>query len=424
MTQKVHLLGGKWRWIIPAAVLAGPAAFYLAYRVRPRDPERTPKQARPWQVKAYSTLPLKAMSRAWGRVNNIELPLWMRAHAFKFYSWLFNVNLDEIADKDLTHYKNLSDFFYRRLVDGARPIGKAPLVSPSDGTILQFGRIVDNRIEQVKGVSYSLEAFLGAPDEAPHRHTSPPPEVDTEFFEYQEDDIERHHEFAQLNGISYTIDKMVGKAGDATTQQGDVSTKEDSASTVSAVVRDMWLPKRTTENEEENLFYAVIYLSPGNYHRFHSPASWVVQLRRHYVGELFSVAPYFQNRLTNLFCLNERVALLGRWRYGFFSMTPVGATNVGSIRINFDRYLRTNTKYVEEADTKIKARKSECFEATYASASPVLQGHPLTPGQEMGGFRLGSTIVLIFEAPKNLHFLVQKGDKVQVGQPLADLSVT
>lgn len=28
--------------------------------------------------------------------------------------------------------------------------------------------------------------------------------------------------------------------------------------------------------------------------------------------------------------------MLGRWRHGFFSMIPVGATNVGSIRVNFD----------------------------------------------------------------------------------------
>lgn len=84
------------------------------------------------------------------------------------------------------------------------------------------------------------------------------------------------------------------------------------------------------------LFFCVIYLAPGDYHRFHSPTNWVVQKRRHFAGELFSVSPYFVKLLQNLFVLNERVVLLGKWKYGFFSMTPVGATNVGSIHINFD----------------------------------------------------------------------------------------
>ena len=54
-------------------------------------------------------------------------------------------------------------------------------------------------------------------------------------------------------------------------------------------------------------------------------------------GELFSVSPWVAKRVENLFVLNERVAMLGRWRHGFFGMVPVGATNVGSIKINFDQ---------------------------------------------------------------------------------------
>lgn len=61
-----------------------------------------------------------------------------------------------------------------------------------------------------------------------------------------------------------------------------------------------------------------------------------------FLGELFSVSPYMLKMLPDLLALNERVALLGRWRYGFFSMIPVGATNVGSIRINFDKVFKMN----------------------------------------------------------------------------------
>ena len=192
------------------------------------------------------------------------------------------------------------------------------------------------------------------------------------------------------------------------------------------------------------LYYCVIYLAPGDYHRFHSPVSWVVESRRHFAGELYSVSPYLQRTLPDLFTLNERVVLLGRWKYGFFSYTPVGATNVGSIVINFDRELRTNSLLTDTLADKAAeeaAERGEPYsgyaEATYTSASSVLGGHALKRGEEMGGFQLGSTIVMVFEAPKGKRpsfdegFLgdgterrggwkwnIEKGMKVRVGEKL------
>lgn len=50
-----------------------------------------------------------------------------------------------------------------------------------------------------------------------------------------------------------------------------------------------------------------------------------------------SVNPGVARWVKELFCLNERVVLRGQWQHGFFSLTAVGATNVGSIRVYFDQ---------------------------------------------------------------------------------------
>ena len=120
-------------------------------------------------------------------------------------------------------------------------------------------------------------------------------------------------------------------------------------------------------------------------------------------------------------------------------MVPVGATNVGSIKINFDQArakfffffwficccASLNGFYVNQAlRTNVRGRPpppGTYTEAVYSAASPILNGQPLRPGQEMGGFCLGSTIVLVFEAPPSFEFGVKAGQKVRVGQKLGDI---
>lgn len=83
--------------------------------------------------------------------------------------------------------------------------------------------------------------------------------------------------------------------------------------------------------------------------------------------------------------------------------------------MNFDESLRTNT------GRRRRVSPGSFAEATYANASPLLRGQPLRPGQEMGGFRLGSTVVLVFEAPPSFTFDVKVGQKVKVGERIGDL---
>lgn len=460
------------------------------------------KMQGPWTVYVIGALPLNAISRAWGWANNLTLPVWFRPFGFKLYAFIFGCNLDEMKDPDLTHYRSLGEFFYRELKEGARPVDDSILVSPADGKVLHFGEIAGRRVEQVKGITYSLDALLGVTSS---------PEATEKVIGNSQDDSDHEHlddrQFASVNGIDYSLDELLGDeksksalpdqnetpkrkafwkkfvkasywkswikrspaqgsnttgipaAGDESgsdesydeahddNDEDDVQRKDEAALIKKPTqIDDAGMPEPDTPEvlgryanvayemgvgalppllqphshgqkgvkEGNKLFFCVIYLAPGDYHRFHSPTNWVAERRRHFRGELYSVSPYMARRLSNLFVLNERVALLGRWRHGFFGMVPVGATNVGSIRINFDKALRTNVRMQ-------RYLAGTYSEASYSGASKLLGGQPLAAGDEMGGFLLGSTIVLVFEAPNEFRFDLKPDQKVKVGQRLGDV---
>jgi phosphatidylserine decarboxylase len=417
-----------------------------------------------------STLPLKALSRLWGRFNELEIPYYLRVPGFKLYSWIFGVNLSEVADPDLHNYPNLAKFFYRTLKPGARPLDSNlnAVLSPADGKVIQFGVIEHGEVEQVKGVTYSLDALLGDRSPTPSTSGTSTPQSNMASSpssphpspgrsrDGDEEIIRADEEFAQVNGISYTLPNLFSGPHDAKQLHkkkilADQSLPSESSSeaevradlALSEDSRPWWAPRST--KTPTALYYCVIYLAPGDYHRFHSPVSWVVTSRRHFAGELYSVSPYLQRTMPGLFTLNERVVLLGRWRWGFFSYTPVGATNVGSIVVNFDKELRTNSLLTDTAADRAAeeaAERGEPYsgfaEATYENASAILGGHALKRGEEMGGFQLGSTIVLVFEAPKSRRttsldqgyfgnreggwkWKIEKGQKVKVGQAIGEV---
>ncbi len=43
------------------------------------------------QVQVMSTLPLKAISRIWGKFNELDIPYYLRVPGFRLYSFLFGV---------------------------------------------------------------------------------------------------------------------------------------------------------------------------------------------------------------------------------------------------------------------------------------------------------------------------------------------
>ena len=167
----------------------------------------------------------------------------------------------------------------------------------------------------------------------------------------------------------------------------------------------------------------VIYLSPGDYHRFHSPAIHQGHFRRHIAGYLSPVKPSYVNKHRDVFKNNERVNIFGDWKDGndFFFTSFVGALNVGSILLDFDEDVATNCykpidPYYEDKSymagleypldyylTEMKPEGSISFEK----------------GEMTGRFEMGSTIVLIYEcnSSKTASF-IKEGDAVRLGQQI------
>jgi phosphatidylserine decarboxylase len=155
------------------------------------------------------------------------------------------------------------------------------------------------------------------------------------------------------------------------------------------------------KSETTSLYQAVVYLSPSDYHRFHSPADWSISHRRHFPGALCSVQPSVVAAFPGLFHTNERVAFFGTWKHGFMAMVAVGATNVGSIVADFDPELKTN-----------HLGKTPEYEHEVEYGTPI----SFKKGDDVGFFNFGSTMVVIFEAPSDLD--LRPSETVKMGQPL------
>jgi phosphatidylserine decarboxylase len=131
-----------------------------------------------------------------------------------------------------------------------------------------------------------------------------------------------------------------------------------------------------------DLYAVVLRISPRDCHQFFSPTEWTIEDRRDIAGRLSWLNSPSDG---SGYSQNERIALVGSWEHGFFSLTAIGACGVGSIAL----------------------RDEICV-----SQVSVDRGHSL------GGFRMGSAMVVVFEAPSSFDLSVQKGHILRAGQPL------
>lgn len=296
------------------------------------------KQAVRWDFVGVS------LSKFWGKINSRPLPIWARKPIYEMWGRVFGCNMEEVREP-LHTYPTLSAFFARQLKDGARPICQSGMGSPVDGKVLACGEVKADRLEHIKGKTYSLSSFLGS-----------------------------------------KVEDLIQAADDAA--------------------------KRNTK-----LYHCVIYLHPGDYHRIHFPVDCHIHTRKHFPGTLFPVNSHFLRLIPSIFALNERVVLMGGWSSGFFSLTAVGAYNVGSITVNFDDTLQTNNIKEDYVCPNLqyfswRGMGSHAHERSYRTEGQSVVG---VKGAELGQFHFGSTVVLVFEA-ENFEFAINPGEQVRMGQ--------
>ena len=142
-----------------------------------------------------------------------------------------------------------------------------------------------------------------------------------------------------------------------------------------------------------------LYLSPKDYHRYHSPDRLTIKSITHIPGKLYPVNfPLLRNK-KDLFIENERVVIESLDRKGrIFIMVLVGALNVGKMIITFEKKIQTNSKIREPRHY------------TYENIT-------LEKGELFGWFEMGSTI-LLFSKKGSFTPQLAINQKVKFAEPI------
>jgi phosphatidylserine decarboxylase len=108
-----------------------------------------------------------ALSRVVGWIADRRIPGPLRAPVYRGYARFTGADLTEM-ESPLAEHASLSEFFVRRLRDGARPIdaGADAIVSPCDGTVQSSGPVARGSLLQAKGRSYRLAELLASEEDA------------------------------------------------------------------------------------------------------------------------------------------------------------------------------------------------------------------------------------------------------------------
>lgn len=127
-----------------------------------------------------------------------------------------------------------------------------------------------------------------------------------------------------------------------------------------------------------NGVFLTYYLCPTDYHRVHSPVNGEIIKVIHIPGNLWPVNPWSTENIHEIFSINERIVVEIETDRGTVGLVFVGATNVGHIVLAFDSEIIGN-------QLLSNAVREKSYKGTF-----------IKKGDEIGMFRMGSTVVMLY----------------------------
>lgn len=146
--------------------------------------------------------------------------------------------------------------------------------------------------------------------------------------------------------------------------------------------------------------YAIMYLSPKDYHRVHVPARANLVAAARIGGTRHAVKPSNHASIDGLYEKNVRVNCYFETPRGEFLLAMVGALIVSSVRTNFDDRLPAPDHTDEIVD----------FDPISFDA-----------GAEIGRFCLGSTVMFVMPEGIGELGILQEGQSLRVGEKIGKL---
>jgi len=371
-------------------------------------------------------------SRANGYISTIPIPKILRSPTFQTAGYILGMKLNE-AELPLESYSSFSSLFSRRLKAESRYaeiVHDDVLLSPVDGLLLNYFRLGDKlkseRVTQVKGASYHVGSFLGENlpkckpgisyyaavlylSPADYHHFHAPCSISfTHRRHFQGDMYPVAPLLAKNMDDLFSSNERVVLAG--TWSQGLMYYCPVAAYNVGDI-RIVFDPSlRTNRPKLEKSPTETACSSPIEGGEMRSGSSSIdlgkETIRVNEFGSKVSEKYYYSADPAD-FEIKAKTPIKG-----------IGRDDLGS-----HKNLPVDLDLDESPTTQLLSSPTSVASCSTADTTtkPFIFDHGIVHAETLariGEFKLGSTVVLIFEAPEDFQFVHEWNTKVQIGQLL------